>query len=151
MLLEPKELVLKDQKGIERTFILSKFPAVAGREIVAKYPLSNIPKIGEYQQSEDVMLKLMAFVGVSRSEGGEPLLLSTRALVDNHVGDWETLARVEWAMLEYNTSFFGKGLNSDFFESISQKAVMWISQTLTTLSAQLSPAAKPPSKASKQT
>lgn len=148
MLLEPKELVLTDRAGKERTFILSKFPAIAGREIVTKYPVSNIPKIGEYQQSEEVMLKLMAFVAVPRDTGGE-LTLTTRALVDNHVGDWETLAKVEWAMLEYNCSFFGQGSNSDFLESLSKKAVTWITQTLTPLLERSSQAAKQASESSK--
>lgn len=149
MQLEPKELTLTDRSGKERTFILSKFPAIAGREIITKYPLSNIPKIGEYQQSEEVMLKLLAFVGVPREAGGEPLMLTTRALVDNHVGDWETLAKVEWAQLEYNCSFFGNGSSSDFFESLSQKAVTWISQTLTPLLERSSQAAKRASETSK--
>lgn len=130
MQLEPKELELTDTSGKVRVFIISKFPAIAGREIVTKYPVSNIPKLGEYQQSEEVMLKLMAYVGVPNAASGEPLMLTTRALVDNHVGDWETLAKVEWAMLEYNFSFFRGGLSSDFLGSISQKVVTWITQTL---------------------
>lgn len=129
MQLEPKELQLTDAAGTVRTFTISKFPAIAGREIVTKYPVSNIPKLGEYTQSEEIMLKLMSYVGVP-SATGEPLMLTTRALVDNHVGDWETLAKVEWAMLEYNCSFFRGGLSSGFLESISQKAVTWITQTL---------------------
>lgn len=148
MLLEPKELALTDAVGNPRTFILSKFPAIAGRKIISRYPVTNIPKVGEYQQSEEIMLELMSFVGVP-SESGTPLQLTTRALVDNHVGDWETLAKVEWAMLEYNCSFFRGGLSSDFLESISQKAVTWITQTLMPLLARSSPAAKPPSGSSK--
>jgi len=128
-LLEPKELVLETPRGGPKTFVLSKFPAIPGREIVTKYPLSNIPKIGEYQQSEEVMLKLMSYVAVVTPDGTQ-IRLTTRALVDNHTEDWETLARLEWAMLEYNCSFFGRGLNSDFFGSISQKAAKWISQML---------------------
>lgn len=143
-MIEPNEIQLKNQKGVEKTFVLSKFPAVAGREIVTKYPLSNIPKIGEYQQSEEVMLKLMSFVGVVTT-AGTVQMLSTRALVDNHCEDWETLARLEWAQLEYNCSFFGSGLISGSFESISQKAVTWITKTLTGLSAASSPTEKPPS------
>lgn len=144
-MIEPKEITLTTQGGVERTYILSKFPAVAGREIVTKYPVSNIPKLGEYQQSEEVMLKLMAFIASVASDGTQ-VALTTRALVDNHVPDWETLAKLEWSQLEYNTSFFGKGLNSDFFENFSQKAVTWISKTLTPLLVTSLQAAKPPSK-----
>lgn len=147
-MLEPKELQLTDASGKVRNFIISKFPAIAGREIVAKYPVSNMPKVGEYVQSEEVMLKLMAYVCIP-TETGAPLALTTRALADNHVGDWETLAKLEWAMLEYNCSFFKGGLNSDFLESISQKAVTWITQTLMPSLARSSQAAKPASGTSK--
>lgn len=143
-MLEPKPITLPTQKGETKNYVLTKFPAVAGREIVAKYPLSNVPKLGDYNVSEEVMLKLMAHVYVDLGEG-RTLALNTRALVDNHVPDWEVLARLEWAMLEYNCSFFGNGLNSDFFANIRAKAPAWISQILTALSAQSSPAAKQPS------
>lgn len=147
-MLEPKPITLKDQHGKERPYVLSKFPAIAGREILAKYPVSNIPKVGEYQQSEEIMLKLMAFVSVQLPDG-QALALTTRALVDNHVPDWEVLARLEWAMLEYNTSFFGQGANSGFLEDMSRKVTAKILSTLTPLLAQLSQTAKPPSGSSK--
>lgn len=147
-MLEPKEFIVKDQHGVERVYILSKFPAIAGREIVAKYPVSNMPKVGEYQQSEEVMLKLMAYVSVKLPDG-QPLALTTRALVDNHVPDWEVLARLEWGMLEYNTSFFGQGVNSGFLADMSQKVTAKILSTLTPLLAQLSQTEKPRSKSSK--
>ena len=144
MLLETKTLPLPTQSGETRTYVLSKFPAVAGREIVAKYPLSNMPKLGDYGVSEEVMLKLMAFVGVELA-GGNIQPLNTRALVDNHVPDWEVLARLEWAMLEYNCSFFSNGTTFAFLDELKAKAPAWVSQMLTALSGQLSQADKQPS------
>ena len=140
-MLEPKEVTIETQKGEKRVYVLSKFPAVQGREIIAKYPLSAMPKLGDYAVNEETMLKLMAFVGVPRAEGG-PLLLSTRGLVDNHVPDWETLARIEVAMMEYNVSFFGNGKGSTFLEAITKKAQAFLSQTLMDLSGQSSPKGK---------
>jgi hypothetical protein len=144
-MLEPKEFPAKGQDGKERTYILSKFPAIAGREIVTKYPMSNIPKVGDYTQSEEVMLKLMCFVAIKLDDGRE-LALTTKALVENHVPDWEVLAKLEWAMLEYNTSFLGQGSNSHLLESLSKKAVEKISETLTPLLARLLQAGSPPTK-----
>lgn len=144
-MLEPKEITLKTQKGEDVTYILSKFPAIAGREIVSKYPLSNIPKLGEYQQSEEVMLKLMAFVARVTPDGTQ-IQLTSRALVDNHVADWEVLARLEWSQLEYNTSFFGNGQISASLENLIPAAVAWISKTLIPSLATSWQAAKPPSK-----
>ena len=143
-MIEPKEVPIPNQKGVEKTFILSKFPAVQGREIIAKYPLSAMPKLGDYEVNEETMLKLMAFVAVPR-EGGEPLRLTTRGLVDNHCDDWEQLARVEMAMMEYNVSFFANGRASTFFGVIAQKAQALITKMLMDLSAQSSPKGKRPS------
>lgn len=140
-LIEPKEVPIPDQQGREKVFILSKFPAIQGREIIAKYPLSAMPKLGDYAANEETMLKLMTFVAIPR-EGGEPLPLSTRALVDNHCADWEQLARIEMAMMEYNVSFFGNGKGSTFLDAITAKAQAFLSKTLTDLSGQLSPKAK---------
>jgi hypothetical protein len=140
-MIEPKPVTITLQNGTEKDFVLHKFPATAGREIVTQYPISNLPKLAEYQASEAVMLKLMSYVAVVTPDGTN-LPLTTKALVDNHVPDWEALGRLEWAMLEYNCSFFAGGLNSDFFKSIGAKAQPLISRILTALSAQSSGADK---------
>lgn len=141
-MLHPKEIRVTTQAGDERVYILSKFPAVAGREIVAKYPLSAMPKLGDYAVNEETMLKLMAYVGAPIEGRAEPQLLNLRALVDNHVPDWETLARVEIAMMEYNVSFFANGKACGFLEAIATKAQALLSRMLTDLSGQLSPKGK---------
>jgi hypothetical protein len=142
-LLDPSEFVIADTGGKERKFILSKFPAVQGREIVAKYPTSMLPKLGDYAVSEETMLKLMNFVAVDIN--GKPLRLSTRVLVDNHCGDWETLAKIEMAMMEKNCSFFSKGTVSAFLGEAVQKILAKISEISTASSARSSPETKQPS------
>lgn len=142
-LLQPKEIILADQDGKEHTYTLSKFPAVDGREIIAKYPLSALPKLGDYAVSEETMLKLMSYVGVDN--GGKILRLSTRALVNNHVPDFETLAKIEMAMMEYNCSFFRDGRISNSLQGFVLKLLESISKTLTPSSAQSSPPAEQPS------
>jgi len=102
MLLEQKSVIIDD-----RTFILSKFPAVAGREIIANYPTSALPKLGDYKINEAMMLKLMCYVGVPK--GDTVLRMDSQPMIDNHVGSWETLIKVEAAMIEYNCSFFQNG------------------------------------------
>jgi hypothetical protein len=136
-MLEPKPIEIEG-----KTFLLSKFPAIQGREIVAKYPLSAMPKLGDYAVNEETMLKLMAFVGVPR-DSGEPLMLTTRGLVDNHCKSWEVLAQLEMAMMEYNVSFFGNGKGSTFLEAITQKAQQFLIKTLTDLSPPSSQKSKP--------
>ena len=143
-LLEPKEVTIKTLNGDDRSYVMSKFPAIAGREIVAGYPLTGIPKLGDYKANEEIMLKLMCYVAIQK--GDNTLALTTRALVDNHVPDYETLVKLEMKMMEYNTSFFGKGEVLSFFGTIAQKALASISPTLIPLLAQLSAAVKPRSK-----
>lgn len=139
-MLHPKTITLDTADGGQKSYVIHKFPAIAGREIVAKYPVANMPKVGDYAVSEEVMLKLMSFVGVPREK--EPLMLENASLVDNHVPDWETLARLEWAMLEYNCSFFGNGGSSSFFAGIKAKLPQFLSPILTALSEQLSATSK---------
>lgn len=136
-MIEPKEVEIDLPDGTKKTYVLSKFPAIQGREIVAKYPMSAMPKLGDYEVNEETMVKLMGFVGVPHGDG--VLRLSTRALIDQHVKSWETLARIEVGMLEYNCSFFGNGRASTFFAGIAQKAQALITKTLTDLSHQSSP------------
>jgi hypothetical protein len=145
MLLEPKEITVKTLAGEERVYIISKFPAVAGREIFAQYPLSLLPKIGDYAVNEKLMLKILGYVAVPRAEA-EPLALTSRALVDNHVPDWEALARIELAVMDYNCSFFASGKASTFLAGLGTKAASRVTEILTGLLASLSPAARPASR-----
>ena len=145
--------MLLEQKDIEidgKIFIISKFPAVAGREIVANYSLSAIPKLGDYKVNEDMMRKLMCYVAIPNASG-VPLKMTTVALIDNHVGGWETLAKIEMAMMEYNCSFFQQGKISTFLDSLAEKLPSLITKILTGLSPQSLPAEKQPSANSKKT
>ena len=143
-LIAPKEFETKDQSDKPRTYILSKFPAVQGREIVTKYPLSNIPKIGEYAVSQETMLMLMHYVGVKTTKDVVQRL-STIDLVNNHVPDWETLAGIEVAMLQYNCSFFLQERALTFLSALVEMTTAKATSILTDLSVQLFQKSKPPS------
>lgn len=127
-----KEITLTKQDGTEVKFILAKFDAISGREIVTQYPISGMPKLGEYSTNEELMLKMMTFVYVDTGVG-EPFALTTRVLVTNHVTDWELLMKLEWASMEYNCSFFEAGKVSGFFEDLAAKIPESISSILTPL------------------
>lgn len=111
MLLQPKEITIEFE-GEELKFNIGKFPATVGREIISKYPIANMPKIGEYQVSEEIMLKLMNYV--ERVYDDHTQVLSNKALIDNHIPSWEVLIKIEAYVIDYNCSFFdlGKVLNS---------------------------------------
>lgn len=128
-LLKEKEVLIKDSDGNEKSFLISKIPAVDARKVLAMYPLSNMPKVGDYQVSEEAMYLLMRYVAVQIEDRVQPL--SSRALIDNHVTDGEQLVRLEMAMLQYNSSFFQNGGNSGFFEGLIRKFLPLIIQTVT--------------------
>lgn len=137
-LLEPKEVEVTTLNGQTKLYIISKFPAIAGRAIVAGYPLTAIPKVSDYGQNEEMMLRLMCYVGIPRGtidEPLEPLMMTNRHLVDNHVPDYETLIKLEIEMMKYNTSFFGNGSASTFVGEMLKKSLLSASPMLTRLSA----------------
>ena len=114
---------------------IGKWPATVGREIMVKYPLSNLPKIADYGMSEEIMLKLMRHVEAVLPDGRN-IILSTKALIDNHVPDWETLTQIEYASMRHNCSFFRNGKASAFLAEVMSLALTKISETLTASSAQ---------------
>src|SRR5665213_2354770 len=140
-MLEPLTVEITTLKGEQRTYIISKFPALAGREIVAIYPLTAIPQVGNYVGNEAVMMQLMSYVAVRLANGSEQLLVS-KALIDNHVPDWETLVKIEIEMMKYNTSFFQQGVVSGFLKTIGMNFLTSITPTLTPLLQQLSEAVR---------
>lgn len=144
-LLSPKDLTVNDQDGNPRTYIMSKFPATVGRELVSNYLTSSIPKVGEYTTNAAMMLKLMSYVAVP-VKGGQPLRLVTEALVNNHVPDWETLTSIEIEVMRYNSSFFLHEKISTFFDVIMERLTQKVTEILTGSLRQSSILAKPPSK-----
>ncbi|KAF9396647.1 hypothetical protein CPC16_010966 [Podila verticillata] len=92
-LLEPKEITIKTMAGEDRTYILSKFPAIAGREIVSQYPISAVPKLGDYKINEALMLKIMGFVAVPADNGKISNFLGG---VEGKAAAWITKTLMGW-------------------------------------------------------
>jgi len=130
-MLEPKQIEIDGQK-----FIISKFPATEGRKIITSYPLTAIPKVAEYSANEEIMYQLMSYVSIKTGSTEIPLI--NKDLINNHVKSWETLMKIEGAMIEYNCSFFQNGLVSTFLGDLAQKAPQWILKILTDFSEQSS-------------
>jgi len=105
-LIKPKEIELTDLDGNVRRYIISRFDAIKGREIITKYLMSNLPRLGDYDISSKTMLDLMSHVGVPADSDLGYIRLTTPALIINHVPDWELLGHIEKEMIAYNSSFF---------------------------------------------
>ncbi|HGN2030680.1 TPA: hypothetical protein ACKRXS_001584 [Proteus mirabilis] len=143
MLIKPKEITVIDSDRQQHTFIISRLPATIGREILAKYPLSNAPKIGDYEVSKEAMLKMMAYVAVEKE--GQEIYLKTSTLIDNHVPDGEALIRLELEMLKYNTNFFGNGGSQNFLQYLLGKLSGSLPSIIKTLMASLPSSSQPAS------
>ena len=150
-LIKPKNVTVKDADGGEHEFVVSRLPAMVGREVLAKYPMANLPKTGDYDVSREAMQLMMGYVG-REQHNGELLLLKSAALINNHVPDGEALIRLEIEMLRYNTSFFGNAGSQDFLGFLLDKisaSLPRIIQTLTRSLQQSSAQDSPPPQNSK--
>lgn len=146
-LIKPRVVMIKNRDGVEKAFTISRLPATVAREVIAKYPLSNIPKLGDYATSEEVMKKLMSYVAVDLN--GREQRLNTQALIDNHVDDGIQLMKLEVEMIDENTGFFGLGGQRGFLDCLLEKLLLSITPMLTPLLDQLSAPASPDSPSSK--
>lgn len=141
-LIKPQTVTVTDADGAGHEFVISRLPATVGREVLAKYPTSSLPKVGNYEVSAQAMQLMMKYVG-KQQDDGTIMRFMTPALIDNHVPDGEALIRLEIEMLKYNTSFFGHAGSFDFRGFLQAKLAQYvplIMKTLTDLSQQSSQA-----------
>lgn len=146
-LIKPKEFEIELPEGGTQIFILSKIPAVEAREIICQYPLTSIPKIGDYKSNEDIMMKLMNYVAVPLASGVQQRL-TTRQLINNHLkSEYQAilLMKIEDTMFFYNYGFFLHEKVSNFFDGLAQRVAAWATSISTASSPQSSTQAKPPS------
>ena len=143
-LIKPLDITITDIDGIERSYRISRFPAVVGLEIIAKVP-SNIATLSkQLPHLKELVLQMCKYVAVDAptDDGGtHEITLSTQALIDNHVPDGQTLLRLLFELMRYNTSFFGRADQSiqDFLMAKLAALYPKVIPMLTQLSQQLSP------------
>lgn len=120
-LIKPKEIEIKDLDDNVHKYTISRFNALDGRKIISQYPIANAPKLGDYQMSEDLMRE--AFKHVSVNIDGTQTLLETKEMINAFVPDATVQMRLEFALMEYNTNFFGQGGKSGFLNFLLKKAL----------------------------
>jgi len=139
----PQVISVETLEGEQREYVIHHMAAFDGRKVAVCYTQGALPKIGDYDVNEAMSLLMMRYVGIAQ-ENGELLMLTTKGLIENHVPDWETLAKIEIEMLKYNTSFFQNGKALSLLKEFSDKGTELISSTLTDLLERLSQAEKLP-------
>lgn len=133
-LIKPIEIECKSIDGDKYTFIISRIPATYAREIITQYPITGAPKLGNYEDNEKLMIKLMSYVEAVNAEGVRTRLTS-RVLIDNHVVDFDVLGRIEYEMLKYNSNFFNIGKISKGLKGFESSIMRSVTQILNRLSA----------------
>lgn len=134
-----------EEKKVEidgKEFVISKLPATVGREILYKYTSAgkNILTDGSYAVSEEVMLKLMSYVGVYVDN--RLVEFKTAEIINNHVKSAMTLLKLEKEMWSYNFDFFTPDKISTFFSKLSDLTEHKTTEILTDLLGKLSQTAK---------
>lgn len=116
VLLKPEEVTIKDLDGIDKHFKIHRLPAIEGRKIAYQFLNSNMPGIGDYKLSKELSDLMMRYVTVKIGEEGseKEQPLTSDLLINNHVGDWEVLSKLEDLMFAHNTSFLVDGKASIF-------------------------------------
>jgi hypothetical protein len=100
-MLEPKEILIHNKK-----YVITKFPAMQGVEIMRAYYFSTTSK--DLSLSNEVTRKLLAYAGIPRDGGQPPLMLSNDALIENHAQDWSIVLKLQEEVLKYNEGFLSK-------------------------------------------
>lgn len=148
-LIKPEQITLNDIDGNECKYNISRVPAIESRELITQYPLTALPKVGDYNENQAKMFKLMNYVERVTPEG-HGIRLTTPDLINNHVPDGETLIRLEGAMLNYNTNFLKVARISKGLTGFSANIEQLITRIATNLSASFSQKNKQPRKSSRK-
>lgn len=120
MLIKPKLIEITNIDGKILKFNISRLPSIVGREILAGYPSSLIPKVGDYKVNEALMIKLMSYVeGYNGND--EPIALNSYHVINSYVTDTTTLMLIELEMFKYNFPFLKFEKSRGFLSSFLSK------------------------------
>lgn len=125
MIKQPKEIIVLDSDGNEKTFIIGKIPADEGLKIVSSFPeiMSSRNRDMTYETSKKLIM-LGCFVEVSEGDKSEIIPLDTANTINNHL-DATSIVYVADQILSYNFGFFPKaGMFQQLIDSIGSLASM---------------------------
>ena len=147
-MIDPKDITIEDQSGRDRRYRLSKIPYLDGaREVCSQYISTALPKVGDYQENQKLAEKMFRYI-VAITDDGNEIQLTTSALVNNHVPDFQTGIKLEAAMLEHNVGFSVAGKIQQFRKSWERDLSELIIRILIQFRDSLQQMDKPPSMSS---
>jgi len=136
-LLEPKTVEINGHK-----FVISKMPCTVAQEVIFKLPTGLVPLISNFSQAEEMAYKMLSYCERVYTDGRPNVPLISKALIDNHIPDFDTLIKLENECLAYNYDFFANGKLLDFLNKGLSLAESKASAILTGLLVKLSQAEK---------
>ena len=102
-MLEPKEIEVGG-----KTYIVYKFPAMQGVLLAGRVPVVMDPMFLDEAEKKRLWSDLFKFVAVP-VPSGNPIVLSTETLIDNHVGSWKNMHAIFKELMEHNEGFLAAG------------------------------------------
>ena len=149
-LIDAERKVFKTVKGEEVIYFIGKVPWMSGgREILAEYIPSGLPKVGDYKKNEDLARILYAnAVAVDKDNNHYPL--TTDSMINNHVPDVKVAMELEAAVFDKSTDFLILGRLQEYRSAWSQTLDSLIANLPTQLQGLFSAPALPPSKSSEK-
>lgn len=123
-MIKPQTVTVTDVDGSPHEYVISRLPATAGLLMITMLPSMTLAGSGTANRetiTADLRDLLMRHTGKEVVEGNV-VMLTTPALIDNHVPDGEALLRLCVEVIRYNSSFFGQGTVSGFLDFAVRKA-----------------------------
>ncbi|MBR3163751.1 hypothetical protein IKF15_00370 [Candidatus Saccharibacteria bacterium] len=114
-----------------------------GRKIMHQYPMTMLPKIGDYNENEELFRLLMRYVEVEVAPNVWQKL-DTDELIKQHVSAKDTIV-LEREVVDLTTGFFSSGKLTSIAMGATEFFIQKIILTLTQLSGELLQAEKQPS------
>ena len=137
MLLNPTPLEVEGKDGVKRNYLLGDVPYLPdGREIASQFITTAVPKIGDYKLNEALSRKMFKYIAAV-VDGSDPIILTTDALINNHVPDFITGIKLEEAMLERCLGFSVAGKLREYQGTWKNKGAGFLIKTLSQLSGAL--------------
>ena len=92
-------------KGKEHKYFIGKIPWMGGgREVLAEYLPTALPRVGDYKRNEDLARILYANVVAIDSDGNH-FPLTTDSMINNHIPDVKVALELEAAAFDKSTDF----------------------------------------------
>ena len=149
-LIDSERKTFTDVNGKNHIYQIGKVPWMSGgREILAEYIPSGLPKVGDYQKNERLARILYANVIKIGKEGAQfPLI--TDSMIENHVPDVKVAMELEAAVFDKSTDFLILGKVLEYRTAWSQTVDSVLADLPTQLQKLLLVLASPPSPSSEQ-